>query len=79
MLCRWEAHQKHVFQRVDPAESKLMVRLYDDRGSGSFTRRRQIIGEGLMDCANIKVRVTAVTPPIHCNPVAQPAIETGPQ
>lgn len=55
--CRWQAHERHIFQRVDVEQAALAVRLWDDRGSsGLFRERRQLVGEGVVHCGHIKVR-----------------------
>jgi hypothetical protein len=54
-VSRWEASVRHTFQRVDPTESTLKVRLTDSRG-GAFRREMRLLGEATIHCSHIKVR-----------------------
>lgn len=53
---RWEASVRHTFQRVDPTESALTVRLTDSR-AGAFRREMRLLGEATIHCLHIKVGV----------------------
>jgi hypothetical protein len=52
---------RHTFQRVDPTESILKVRLTDSRG-GAFRREMRLLGEATIHCSHIKVGVAAARP-----------------
>ena len=62
---RWEASQRHVFPRVDPAGAALTVRLWDDRGGRTLLRKgRQLVGEGTLHAGHITVRAWPSPPSI---------------